>query len=90
MAPTTEFRVTVLASRCENKQRCLDVCPTEVFDMVNPTGISNPITWLKIRVHGGLVAVPSRESDCVGCMACVRACPEDAITVVRATELTQG
>ena len=77
---TGGYRVVVDPGRCENKQECLDVCPTDVFDMVKPR-VGNLLLRLKIRVHGGLVAEGTRESQCIGCMACVSACPENAITV---------
>jgi NAD-dependent dihydropyrimidine dehydrogenase PreA subunit len=78
------FTVTVKPSKCENKQDCVDVCPTNVFDLVKPAGIANPFVRLKIRVHGGLIASAAREEDCTGCMACIPACPESAITVTPA------
>ncbi len=77
---TGGYRVVVDPGSCENKQECLDVCPTDVFDMVKPR-VSNLLLRLKIRVHGGVVAEPTREGQCIGCMACVTACPESAITV---------
>jgi 4Fe-4S ferredoxin len=79
------YDVFVDPGRCENKQQCLDVCPTDVFDMVKPR-VGNLLIRLKIRVHGGVIAAPVRESQCIGCMACVTACPEDAITVTARVE----
>ena len=81
MAMQPSYAVRINPSRCENKQDCRAVCPTEVFDMVKPTGIGNPFMRLKIAVHGGLIASATREADCIGCMACVNACPEHAIDV---------
>ncbi len=75
------YQVQVSPSRCENKGQCLDVCPTDVFEMVKAPGTLNPLVWLKHRVHGNRVASPVREADCTGCMACVEACPEQAIVV---------
>lgn len=49
--------------------------------MAKPPGVRNPLIRLKIRFHGGLVAVPAREADCVGRMKCVDACPKGAIKV---------
>lgn len=75
------YRVKVQASRCENKRECVALCLTDVFEMAPPKGVANPLTRLKIRLHGGQVATAARASDCVCCMACVAACPEQAITV---------
>lgn len=80
---TSEFKVAVSAWKCENRQTCLEVCPTNVLEMVTPAGVGNPLLLLKIRIHGGLIAGASREADCIGCMACVDACPEHAIRVTR-------
>lgn len=80
-----EYRVVVDPGRCENKQQCLEACPTDVFDMVKPR-VSNLLIRLKIRVHGGVIAEPVREAQCIGCMACVTACPENAITVTSRTQ----
>lgn len=75
------FLVQVDPTRCENEQDCLEACPTNVLEMVRPQGLRNPFIRLKVRFHGGLVAVPLREDDCVGCMKCVEACPKSAIKV---------
>jgi NAD-dependent dihydropyrimidine dehydrogenase PreA subunit len=75
------YRVIVKIARCENKGKCLEVCPTDVFDLVKPTGIRNPLLRLKLLAHGNRVAEPVRGSACIGCMLCVEACPQDAIKV---------
>ncbi len=75
------YLVSVDPNRCENKQDCLRVCPTEVFEMVSPPAGLSLLSRIKIRVHGNLVASAAREVDCTGCMACIDACPEQAITV---------
>lgn len=48
---------------------------------MQPTTVRHPLFWLKIKVHGGLQAVPVREESCIGCMECVTVCPEFAIEV---------
>lgn len=37
---------------------------------------------LKVRFHGGKQAFVANEAACTSCMECVKACPEDAITVI--------
>ena len=81
MTSGDKYRVVVSPGRCENKQQCIVVCPTDVFAMIKPQGVSNPFLRLKIRVHGDLIASALREAQCIGCMECVSACPEGAITV---------
>ena len=78
------FVVSVDPWRCENERDCLEVCPVGVFEMERPT-TSNPVVRLKVRLHGGMVASPARQTDCIGCMACVVSCPEDAVRVEKIT-----
>ena len=72
--------VAVNDHACEGKQTCLEVCPTDVFEMQKTT-LKHPLFRLKIIVHGGMQAVPVNEEACIGCMECVTACPEAAIVV---------
>ena len=37
---------------CEGKQTCIEVCPTDVFDM-QKTSVKHPLFRLKIIVRGG-------------------------------------
>ncbi len=74
------WKVTVNDHACEGKETCLDVCPTDVFQM-RPTTVRNPFFPFKIKVRGGIQAVPVDEAACIGCMECVTACPDKAITV---------
>jgi ferredoxin len=52
---------------CEGHGLCADVCPVEVYDLV--------------EIKGETKAQPTRANDCILCMACVNACPVGAITV---------
>jgi 4Fe-4S ferredoxin len=73
--------------RCEGAGPCLDVCPTDVFEMRKPTEAEKQALSLKARikvwVHGGKQAFVIRAQDCRGCGLCVTACPEKAITLAR-------
>ena len=60
-------KVTVDLDVCEGAGVCVEVCPMNVYDMVD--------------VEGEQKAQPTREEDCILCMACVNACPTQAITV---------
>lgn len=73
---------------CAGKERCLQVCPVEVFDL-HATQVRNPFFWLKAKLHGGLQAFPVRQEACIGCMKCVIACPERAIVVDPLASQTQ-
>ena len=50
---------------------CLDVCPVAVFDWLNTPG--HPASEKK--------ADPTREPDCIYCMACETQCPVQAIKI---------
>jgi NAD-dependent dihydropyrimidine dehydrogenase PreA subunit len=59
--------VKVDHGKCNGAGICAEVCPMNVYDMVD--------------VKGGKKAQPTRASDCILCMACVNGCPQGAITV---------
>jgi len=74
--------------RCEGKGDCLVVCPEDVFEIrriddadYQSLGVLNK---LKLRVHGMHVAYTPNADACRACGLCVTACPEHAITLVRA------
>lgn len=75
-------KVSVDPDRCENKKDCVRVCPENVFAIRKPTYELSFLTRLKVLAHGGKQAIVVKEEACTGCMACVDACPERAITVV--------
>jgi len=59
--------VIVDLDACEGAGVCAEVCPMNVYDMVDK--------------DGGKKADPARAEDCILCLACVNACPTGAITV---------
>jgi NAD-dependent dihydropyrimidine dehydrogenase PreA subunit len=63
-------KVTVDHSICDGDGVCADVCPMNVFDIETSAEYNNEDK-----------AFPNREEDCIVCMACVSACPTQAIVV---------
>ena len=75
------FSVVVDERRCEGAKDCIKACEPQVFAMRAPNPALPFLVRLKVRVHGGKQAYVKDEPSCVGCMKCVAACPERAITV---------
>jgi NAD-dependent dihydropyrimidine dehydrogenase PreA subunit len=59
--------VIVDLNLCDGDGVCVDVCPVNVFDLVD--------------VDGEKKAQPTRSEDCIMCMACENSCPTTAIRI---------
>jgi 4Fe-4S ferredoxin len=75
--------------RCEGKADCVRVCPESVFEIRRIAGSDyaqlNLLHRFKQRVHGMRVAYTPNVDACRACGLCVQACPEHAITLVKAS-----
>lgn len=72
--------------RCEGKADCARVCPVAVFELRKATrnerhelGILENV---KSALHGHRKAFVVAPDVCLACGLCVKACPENAITLV--------
>jgi NAD-dependent dihydropyrimidine dehydrogenase PreA subunit len=63
------FVVEIEKTKCEGCGDCVDICPSDCFEIVDENG-------KKIAIFSAL------PDDCIGCMACEGACPEGSITVI--------
>lgn len=63
-------KVIVDLETCDGDGVCADICPMMVFDIVEMPEYNNEKK-----------SQATREEDCILCMACVSACPVQAITV---------
>jgi NAD-dependent dihydropyrimidine dehydrogenase PreA subunit len=72
-------------SRCEAKSDCVRVCPYNVFEVRKLVPAERQalsfFSKLKLFAHGGQQAFAVRAVDCHACGLCVKACPENAITL---------
>ena len=75
-------------NRCEGKGDCVVVCPQGVFSLgvlpVEQRRGLRILGLLKGHAHGWRQALTPALEACSGCGRCVTACPERAITLVRA------
>jgi len=63
-------KVIVDLDKCEGAAVCADVCPMNVYDIVEMPEYNNEKK-----------SQPTRMEDCILCLACVSTCPTEAITV---------
>jgi 4Fe-4S ferredoxin len=82
------WRPVVDRARCEGKGDCVAVCPYGVFEVgrmsAEDHGALPLLARFKVRVHGMKTALMPKLDACRACGLCVVACPEDALTLVRA------
>ncbi len=56
---------------CNGDEICVSVCPVNVYDMIDTPG--HPTSKKK--------SDPTREKDCIQCLACETQCPTQAIKI---------
>jgi 4Fe-4S ferredoxin len=82
-----QFVPQVNRNRCEGKGVCVPVCPVQVFAVTTlpreqRVGLS-VIGIIKGYAHKWQQASLVNPNACEGCGLCVKACPEQAIRLVR-------
>jgi NAD-dependent dihydropyrimidine dehydrogenase PreA subunit len=82
------WRPVVNRGRCEGKQDCVQVCPYGVFEVrrIDDADFAQlgPFQKFKSIVHGRKSAYTPKAEACQACGLCVVACPEKALTLVKA------
>jgi NAD-dependent dihydropyrimidine dehydrogenase PreA subunit len=81
------FTPRIDRNRCEAKADCVRVCPYHVFE-IHPLGAEEKrglslLGRLEALAHGGKQAFAVSAEACHACGLCVKACPENAIRLVR-------
>ena len=61
-------QVKVDLEKCTGCGTCVDICPLEVYELID--------------VNGKQKASPVNQIDCIGCRTCESACPEGAIEII--------
>jgi len=81
------FAPTIDRNRCEGKADCVRVCPVGVFGVNTlPKEMRSSLSFrgkLKGFGHKWQQAVLLHAERCEACGLCVKACPEDALTLIR-------
>lgn len=72
-------------NRCEAKAECLRVCPYDVFEIRTLSAADrSSLSWsgaLKAWAHGHKQAFVVRPDGCHACQLCIKACPEQALSL---------
>ncbi|MBI2584230.1 MAG: ferredoxin family protein [Candidatus Aenigmarchaeota archaeon] len=69
---------------CISDGICLQVCPVDVFNWLDPnTQEMKKQSELKPEKNSQWKADPTREKDCIFCMACESTCPVNAIKITQ-------
>ena len=85
--PPGQFVPVVNRQRCEGKADCVRVCPTDVFAVqtlpVSQRSGLGMIGTIKGFAHRWQQAMVINPTACQACGLCIKACPENAISLVR-------
>ena len=85
--PAGQFVPQVNRKRCEGKADCVRVCPTNVFAVGTLPASERAglgfVGTIKGFVHNWQQAIVVNPSACEACGLCIKACPENAIKLVR-------
>ncbi len=83
------IRPVVDHGRCEAKQACVAVCPSDVFEVRRLDQADfeqlSMLGKLRTSAHRRMTAYAVRADQCQECGKCVTACPEGAITLAEVT-----
>ena len=81
------YRPQINRGRCEGKRDCVEACPVGAFEVRKLTAEERQalgfFSRLKAAAHGNLQAFAIHGELCEACGLCLKACPEQAITLVR-------
>jgi ferredoxin len=66
---------------CTNCGRCVEVCPTDVFELSTAAGSAGTLEPASSAGPSTRVPEIARVGDCTSCMNCELYCPQDAVYV---------
>ena len=86
--PPGTFNPVIDRNKCEGKGPCIPACPFDVLEIGTLSKDERRelsiVGKIKAFAHGGQQAYVIHPDFCAACGLCVSACPEQAITLVRA------
>lgn len=87
--PAGQFVPQINRKRCEGKADCVQVCPTNVFAVQTLPASQRSglglIGTVKGIAHRWQQAIVVNSSACEACGLCIKACPENAISLVKSS-----
>ena len=85
--PAGQFAPQVNRKCCEGKADCVRVCPTNVFTVQTLPAQQRSglglVGTIKGIAHSWQQAIVTNLGACEACGLCIKACPENAITLMR-------
>src|SRR3989344_392713 len=75
-----QFVTAVDAQRCIGCGRCYKVCPRDVFELVERSGIVDEDDDLYDEDDEIMIMAIADGLDCIGCKACAAVCPKQCHT----------
>lgn len=75
-----QFVTAVDAQRCIGCGRCYKVCPRDVFELVERSGMVDEDDDLYDEDDEMMVMAIADGLDCIGCKACAAVCPKQCHT----------
>ena len=75
-----QFVTAVDAQRCIGCRRCYKVCPRDVFELVERSGMVDEDDDLYDEDDEIMIIAIADGLDCIGCKACAAVCPKQCHT----------
>ena len=84
IAPRRLPKITIDREKCTVPflcKKCLQVCPTAVFNVLSVTARAERLKEMDPRIDGNYQLTILRRDKCMVCNKCLEVCPVDAIEI---------